>query len=143
MIRKVNRDQILAKMSKFLDSAFGTPAPDHFVFVEVGESKEYDRIHIQKAVFLDPEQIERADFSWLAGLGSEVILYSDEAHQSLCRSVAQILSTHTALHIYLYAEGKEDWISNGLWIQSTLVAADGLDSQLRDWRPPYPELKVA
>ena len=140
MVRILNREQILAKLSKFLDSKFGTPAPDRVVFVEVGESGEYDRVHIHKAVFLDPKQIERADYSWLAALGTEFIVYSDVAHEEFCRSVALDLSLQTPLHVYLYPGGKTDWISYGLWTQSTLVAADGLDFQLG---PPARELKVA
>src|SRR4051794_25818437 len=115
MITMISREQILAKIGRFLDSGFGTPAPDKLTFVEIGSSKDYDRIHIKGAIYMTSEQIERAARSWLPSHGDEIVIYGNAANRDLCRFAAQSLSDQGYENVDLYLDGKEDWISSGLW----------------------------
>ena len=130
MVKAISREQIRGKLEAFLDSSFGTPAPEHLTFVEVGSSLDYDRIHIQNAIHMTPTQVVRSARTCLPNLGTEVVVYGDAAHQNATRLAADALSEQGYENIFFYSEGKEDWIGAGLWTNTSLVPTDGFSNRL-------------
>jgi len=140
VIRTIKCEQLFKKRERFLESAFGTPAPDRMVFLEVGDSSNYDVIHIQGAIYLSLEQIIHSVQVWLPNPATEIVLISNNIDKDKALRAARLLSHLGYGNIYLYLNGKEDWISQGLWTNSTLVPADGFSAPSWRFIPEYPPL---
>ena len=123
MIRVINCHQIMDKMQKFLDSAFGTPAGDTLTLLEVGPSESYDTAHILRAIHMTEEQVALKARNRIPNPASEVVVYGDRENLQSVQNAAQMLNSLGYSNVYIYSAGKEDWLSNGFWSESFIVPA--------------------
>ena len=130
MIRIINHDQILDKILGFIDSTFGTPAPEDVIFLEIGDVERYDQLHINKAICPTLGQLKKSARSWLPSMATEIVVYSDQARPDLAQMAAKILSDQGYGNIYLYLAGEEDWLASGLWTNSSRVPVDGFSEKV-------------
>jgi rhodanese-related sulfurtransferase len=145
MIRILDHDQFRVKTERFLESAFGTPDGDKVILLEVGPADDFDMSHIRKAIHFTPEELEQAATEGRYSKAAEIVLYGP--NEEVVLDSAQNLIRHGYTNLYFYPDGKFDWLKDGLWIQSSLVPADGFgieraaDADITD-QPQRPELPV-
>ncbi len=111
MINPINRRQIICKQNQFIDSEFGTPAPEKLTIVEVGSLKEYLQRHIPKAIYLPLDSIVKGARPWLPNLGAQIIVYSSIEESELSRLAVESLYRQGYMNLFHYREGKEDWMN--------------------------------
>lgn len=124
MIRKINTEQILTKTSRFLDSTFGTPAFDHIIFVEVGSIIQFNEYHLPKAIHMTVEQIPHQAHRYIKNTATEIILYGNKSNDILVNKAADLFEKLNFYNLYIYSEGKETWLNQGLGIETSLVPID-------------------
>lgn len=125
MIRIITRDQILSKINRYLDSSFGTPAPDHLVLLEVGELGDYQRAHIRHALHMTLNQVQNQARRRLPDLGAEIVVYGELAASPTAQEAVLHLVRQGFGNVYWYVEGKADWAEHGLWMSSMPEDLDG------------------
>ena len=116
MIQAISREGILNKLQPPTEMVFAAPLSEHLIFVEVGRSEDYDRLHIRKAVHLPVDRIEQTASSLLPDHGSEIILYGQNSQDKSVESAARKLAALGYFNLFIYSGGKEDWSQNSLWI---------------------------
>ena len=121
MARSIHRDQIRTKMRAFIDDGFGTPAPDRLSTIEIGSNEEYDRVHLPGAIHLsssDPiESLLKQIQIRIGNLATEIILYQNRDQDPLIvKNLARALDRAGYGDVFIYPDGKEDWLENGLWV---------------------------
>jgi rhodanese-related sulfurtransferase len=125
MFRLISAEQMLAKMTSFLDATNGTPAIDKLYLLEIGTPQEFDVHHLPKGISagesLNPAQVHH----YISNQAAEVILYGKNGDDfPRLEEAAKCLFDLGYSFIYIYKEGKEDWISKNLWLESSVVPAD-------------------
>lgn len=126
MLRVINSNQLYRKMNSYIDSAFGTPAPERFVLVEVGTIAAYSQLHIKSAIHMSLETIQKNPHPYFPNPGAEIVVYGESALSLEPRLAIRGLFQKGFSQIYFYRGGKEDWLIAGLDTQTSLVPADGL-----------------
>jgi hypothetical protein len=129
MVRSITSSQILSKLSRFIDSAFGTLARDRLKLVEIGPSIQFDTMHLPKAIHINEEQVKYEFHRRFLSKGEEIILYGKRDQAKNLYSIADSLFYDGFFNIYVYSEGKERWFLEGLGMETSLVPADGFHSE--------------
>jgi|GEM_PF-6511909 len=128
MIRTINRTQIRSKIQGFIEDNFGTPAAERVCFLEIGPVDRYQKVHIPKAIQMDPNftehEMRNQASSYLPSHATEIIIYGDQIYQDRVKYAAEVLSQAGFANIFVYEDGKEDWLKSGLWTETTWVLAD-------------------
>src|SRR4051812_35686489 len=106
MIREISHEKIREKAERFLDSQFGTPAPDHMSFLEVGSPSSYDDGHLFRAVFLTEEELNQEAERHFPDKAIEVVVYSegslDPIEDARLRNAAEILESKGFQNLFIY-----------------------------------------
>ena len=123
MIRKITRDQILAKSDRFLDAIFGTPAPDRFLPLDVAPIREADAHSIPKTIEIPLEDLERTARQKLDP-GREIVVYESGGNPERTWSAARILEKLGYMNLFVYEGGISEWLSDDLNTETRLVPAD-------------------
>ena len=119
MIQTITRQGILKKLRPSIDMAFAAPISEHLIFVEVGRSDDYDRLHIRNAVHLPADRIEQTVSRLLPDHGSEIILYGQNSQDKMVENAAGKLAALGYFNLFVYPGGKDDWSANSLWTANT------------------------
>lgn len=138
MVREINRAQLLAKTSRFLEATNGTPAPDFLILIEVGPQEHFARVHIPRAIHIAYEKFLIGDpTAALGNMAADIVLYGERSQLQDVKAAAELLNRYGHNNVYVYSGGKEDWITNGMWVESSLVPADHF--QVGNEVPEYAE----
>jgi rhodanese-related sulfurtransferase len=124
MFRIINADQILEKMTSFLDATNGTPAADKLYLIEISSPQEFELCHLPKAISINESTIHSNISLFVQNRAAEIILYGNTNNYSALERIAYDLFVHGYSSIYIYKDGKVDWKSRGLWTESSIVPAD-------------------
>jgi rhodanese-related sulfurtransferase len=124
VITLIGRDQLYSKLHSYIDSTFGTPAPEEVLLIEVGPSDAFDKVHLKNAIHMTLDEVETNSQNRLPDHGAEIVIYGQDRASSEPRQAIQILDRRGYCQIYYYPDGKEDWIHAGLEVQYSLVPAD-------------------
>lgn len=149
MTRLITSNEILKKTEAFIDSSFGTPAGEKINLIEVGPIAEFNRIHIRRATHLGRETLPRELSVRFPNRAVTLILYSGGSESSglngdpVLYSIAKNFFEVGYFNLFLFLNGKSEWLSQGLWAETSLVNADGFRTEDLIEEPVSPILRAA
>ena len=111
MVRRITREQLVGKQRE----------NEHFVLLDVSPLEAYQKHHLPKAIHFPPEQATTLAASYFKGRDEVVIYGEDTSHLEACESAALQLAQMGYSDLYIYAEGKKDWIDSGMAIDAIFI----------------------
>lgn len=105
MIRRIGRKEILNKLSR---------QDNRVVFVEATTLADYEKVHLPRAVFIEPADVLRLAPTYFPNQAIEIVIYGEDSNDPRPEQAAKALQAANYFNVLLYSGGKADWVQAGL-----------------------------